>query len=573
MKVDRPSGGLALALLVILAAALAVGTAGWGDLYNETDGQYAGAAKIMARGGSWLIPENNGIPRLVKPPLLYWTMAASMQIFGVNEFAARLPDALALAAWVGVTALFGLRITGMSGGVLAGAILLTSLGTFTLGRIIMPEPLFSTLIAGALYCALRGTESPASKRWWFLGFWACAGLASFTKGWHGVLYPLAIVWLAAMICPASRGKLRGWISPPGLFLFAAINLPWYFYVESRFPGFLRNLFFTEQLGHIAGSAAPATSYTSVPHWQFLLLHLAWFFPWSLLAGLALFRKDLPASVKGIPARLSADFPAALVFSWAAIVLGSVLLAGQRQDYYAMSMWPAFAIAAAALLRQGVPRLGAAALVLILAAGLALCLGLPVSAMGLKTAATAERATAWSTLASFGPEVWSRLHVTALATLGSALAFAAFALLLRRTMAAAFCALAGLCLGLGAVSGTAIVSPWFSLASISPLLGQYAARSPTVIYDGGIDTGSSLLFYTDLPLRLLDQDPAGEFPVRKFGLGRDRFVSRDELRSLWTSGAPVVLVTEDSKWIMWNEFLKTLTVPSGFSGTQIVLKNF
>ncbi|MGA7880031.1 MAG: glycosyltransferase family 39 protein, partial [Terrimicrobiaceae bacterium] len=140
-------------LLLALAAALTLGTAGWGDLYNETDGQYCGAAKVMVRSGSWLIPENDGIPRLVKPPLLYWAIAVSMKAFGINEFAARLPNALALTAWVGVTFLIGTHVGGRSRGFLAGIILLTSLGTFTLGRIVMPEPLFSAFIAAALYCA------------------------------------------------------------------------------------------------------------------------------------------------------------------------------------------------------------------------------------------------------------------------------------------------------------------------------------------------------------------------------------------------------------------------------------
>src|SRR5471032_2754845 len=72
VKFLQTERGLLCALL-LLAAALALGTSEWGNLYNETDGQYGGAAKVMAQGGSWIIPENNGVPRLVKPPLLYWT--------------------------------------------------------------------------------------------------------------------------------------------------------------------------------------------------------------------------------------------------------------------------------------------------------------------------------------------------------------------------------------------------------------------------------------------------------------------------------------------------------------------
>lgn len=219
-------GGWQLALLIALAFALAVGTAGWGSLYNETDGQYGGAAKVMVRNGSWLIPENDGIPRLVKPPLLYWALAASMTLFGVNEFAARLPNALAVVAWVAITFLIGREMGGTSRGLLAGIVLLTSMGTFTLGRIVMPEPMFSALIAAALYCVLRGVDDVAWRAAWFLGFWFFASLASFTKGWHGLLYPLAITGVAALFRRENRINLRGLISWQGALLFLLINLPW-----------------------------------------------------------------------------------------------------------------------------------------------------------------------------------------------------------------------------------------------------------------------------------------------------------------------------------------------------------
>jgi len=208
-----------------LAAGLTVGTAGWGSLYNETDGQYGGAAKVMVRNGSWLIPENDGIPRLAKPPLLYWALGGSMKLFGVNEFAARLPNSLAVVGWVVISFLIGQEMGGISRGFLAGIILLTSLGTFTLGRIVMPEPMFSALIAAALYCALRGANHVARRSAWFLSFWLFASLASFTKGWHGLLYPLAILVVAALCSEESRINLRALVSWKGPLLFLLINLP------------------------------------------------------------------------------------------------------------------------------------------------------------------------------------------------------------------------------------------------------------------------------------------------------------------------------------------------------------
>ena len=76
--------------LLSLAAALHIATAGWGYLYNETEGQYAGAAREMIESGQWLIPTNDGIPRTQKPPVVYWLIALSLKAFGMTTAAVRL---------------------------------------------------------------------------------------------------------------------------------------------------------------------------------------------------------------------------------------------------------------------------------------------------------------------------------------------------------------------------------------------------------------------------------------------------------------------------------------------------
>jgi 4-amino-4-deoxy-L-arabinose transferase-like glycosyltransferase len=552
--------------LIALAAAITLGTAGWGDLYNETDGQYAGAAKAMAISGSWLIPENAGIPRLAKPPLLYWMMAVSMKIFGINEFAARLPNALAVTGWVAVTFLIGSQIGGRSRGFLAGVILLTSLGTFTLGRIIMPEPLFSAFIAGALYCVLRGLDQALDRRKWYLGFWIFASLASFAKGWHGVLYPLTIVGLAAVLCRTAREGLRGLLSWQGVLLFAMINLPWHIYVELQFPGYIHNLLISEQVGHIIGASTPATSYTNVPRWQFLLLQLAWLFPWSLglVTGIPLFVNQIRRSGLG-----TLSFPAAIVIAWLVVILGSVLLLGQRQDYYAMSLWPAIALALTSVLKGRRLQIFLILVSVFLSAAL-LFSATPSSFIASPyTAALEERVTAWTTIANLDKTVWASLQTTAALALGGALFFAVAGLLFQHSKFKLSAATAlAICLDLGAVSGTSLVSPYFSLAKIA---GDIDKGSP-VVYDGAVDTGSSLLFYSDSPVMLLNQNPQNDFVVRQFGIGRDRFLMISEFVAFWNSKAPAVLITEESKLALWRELLGASIAPAARCGTQILLKN-
>src|SRR4029453_4682699 len=71
-------------VLIALAALLHVATIASGDLYSQTKGQYARAAKEMLETQNWLLPTNDGIPRLQKPPLLYWLIIGSFKIFGVK---------------------------------------------------------------------------------------------------------------------------------------------------------------------------------------------------------------------------------------------------------------------------------------------------------------------------------------------------------------------------------------------------------------------------------------------------------------------------------------------------------
>jgi len=94
-------------LLIVLAAgslALAIGTAR-APLWDEDEPRFAAIARTMVETGDWIVPVFNDTLAVDKPVLMHWAMAACMQVFGVNEFAARLPSMIAAL----VTALALLR--------------------------------------------------------------------------------------------------------------------------------------------------------------------------------------------------------------------------------------------------------------------------------------------------------------------------------------------------------------------------------------------------------------------------------------------------------------------------------
>ena len=250
--------------LIALAAVLHLTTLAWGDLYNHTEGQYAGAAREMIQTHQWLWPTNDGLPRLPKPPLIYWLIIGSFKIFGINSAAARLPIALAAIVSVALTFLIGEKLKDYWRGFFAGLIYLCTFGTSLLGRVIMPEPVFSVFIAGAIFCGICGYQRRRGRALWYLGFWICCALACLTKSLLGLIYPLAIFILLSVFYREARLRFRKLFHWGYMSIFVALFVPWYVATELHFPGFLRQLLRIEWLGHLRSFSNVPGSDNGVP---------------------------------------------------------------------------------------------------------------------------------------------------------------------------------------------------------------------------------------------------------------------------------------------------------------------
>src|SRR5215470_6273099 len=95
-------------IVVVIAAAIFLGTAfSPPHLMDDVDAVQAQIAANMVHSGDWVTARLNGVAYLEKSPLGYWLTATSYSLFGINDWAARLPLALAVIVLCWVTFRFG----------------------------------------------------------------------------------------------------------------------------------------------------------------------------------------------------------------------------------------------------------------------------------------------------------------------------------------------------------------------------------------------------------------------------------------------------------------------------------
>ena len=353
MNPKQNTASKALWWLLGIVAMLRLLTLGSYPLTDTTEARYGEVARKMAELGNWVTPlYDYGVPFWAKPPLTTWLSAISIQLFGVNEFAARLPYFLLalLIAWVvwhwvrriagDAGQLAQLTVALMSGTLLyfiASAAVMTDLG-LVLG---------TTLAMRGFWAAFEDGLSRRPREVWllFIGL----GIGLLAKG------PIAVV-LSAMpigLWMLLTGNLKAsWQRVPwvkGSLLTLAIAAPWYVMAELRTPGFWEYFFVGEHFKRFTVTGWAGDKYGTAHATQrgaIWLYAVAASMPWPVLLPLLwIGRKTTPALAVATSAAASRQFTFYLL-AWATAACLFFTISGNILWTYVLPALPAMALLAA-----------------------------------------------------------------------------------------------------------------------------------------------------------------------------------------------------------------------------------
>ena len=327
---------------------------------DDTDAAIAQAARTMLSKGDWVTPRLDGVAFLEKPPLYFWPMAVSYSLFGVHDWAARIPVALSAIGLAWLTAAFGIWAFGRAAGLYAGLCIATCIGLFLFTRIQIPDVMLVFTIALAMWAFLRALDEEEShQRFWAFVLAASLGTGLLLKSLVAVVFPVT----AALIYLFFTKQLfmrRTWqrLRPiSGFFIALLIAAPWHILATLRNPphfsfalhsgpgeyhGFLWFYFINEQLLRFLNRRYPH-DYNTVPRVWFWLFHLLWLFPWSVYFP-AITKLSYDPVDRAGRTRL-------LALYWTGFLL-IFFTFSTTQEYYSMPCYPALALLLGSAMAMG-----------------------------------------------------------------------------------------------------------------------------------------------------------------------------------------------------------------------------
>ncbi len=319
-----------LLLLAALSSLMFFWMLGGHGLLEPDEGRYSEIPREMMETGDYVTPRLNGVLYFEKPVLHYWLTASAFAVMGKTEFASRFwPAALAV---VGVlfTYWLGAYLYGKRSGLAGGIILASSLLYFAIAQINLTDMPVSAFITIAMVAFLMAR---LSSRRWLLLFYTAMALAVLTKGLIGVVLPGAVIFWY-MIATRRWSIIKDTLYLPGIALFFALTVPWFWAVCRANPDFFHFFFIHEHFIRYATKVHDRYE----PAWFFIPILLVGTIPWT-----GFIPQALAQAFKGRDNGEESSWAGVYLVLWFAVIFSFFSLSSSKLIPYIVPVLPPLAI--------------------------------------------------------------------------------------------------------------------------------------------------------------------------------------------------------------------------------------
>jgi 4-amino-4-deoxy-L-arabinose transferase-like glycosyltransferase len=359
-----------LAIIVIAWFILQIGGLFTPGLLDDVDSIYIEIAREMMQRHDYVTPYINGIRFFDKPPLMYWMAAASMHLFGIHDWAGRLPLALAVLALLLSVYALGIRLFAAisptrspdRAAFYAALAMATSIGPYLYTRFYIPDILLALWMTLAVHLFLIALDrindriNATSSRGALLpctAFAAVMALNVLTKGLIGLVFPIGFVLLYLAITKQLHLLLKLHLLASTA-VFLVIAAPWHILAALRNPavalpanlglpatgGWAWFYLYNEHIARFLSKRIPH-DYGLTPVWLFWLYLILWMMPWAIFLPTAIANEIRTLRNRTLTTAREHEASLSLLL-WALLVLGFFTLSN-RQEYYSLPALPALAL--------------------------------------------------------------------------------------------------------------------------------------------------------------------------------------------------------------------------------------
>ncbi|HET6267279.1 MAG TPA: glycosyltransferase family 39 protein, partial [Acidobacteriota bacterium] len=237
--------------------------------------RYAQVARQILESRDWIVPYLGPFPWFEKPILLYWLMALSYAVFGVGEFAARFPSALAALGSVIVVYRLVVRASSSPTAILASFILGTSAFLVVFSHATSFDMLFTFFVTASL-CSFLEFQVQPEKNSALYRTYIWSGCAILAKGF--VALPLiALPILAYLVLSKESKQIASLKLPTGILIMIAITALWFVPVSLIYGWRFWDIFVYQ---HHVLRYTTTTFHKAVAWWFYIPILILGTYPWT-----------------------------------------------------------------------------------------------------------------------------------------------------------------------------------------------------------------------------------------------------------------------------------------------------